>query len=383
MAEVLPTSSTEGVELVHSHAPQYWRDKSDLTIRGRIWLYLMEMYGTMEFNVDASYAGVWNIMNKLPDVVPQGDSATITFDEHNSMDQLTVDLRGYRATDRLGHKNWLINRGNQNRIVNIYDDKSENLLKAMRKMINADLYIDGYAANNTNRYIGLNSFMGYSSGNTAVTDRLAYPSDTYGGKSTELGALGGTAESGVTGAETYNANFSSHFPDETFSEEYDCLTPLLVNYTSSAWTNSTWKTNCEEVLRFAIDVQANRGAASDESNSPNLAMSGRKLFTDFKEYFSARNQIIQPVANAIDLGFPETLNFEGTWLTFDYDCPSTECYLMNPGSMEYFSPQDDLFDVFGPEWNLSAMSFLYLVSNYGNFRWQPKMFAKLAPFAAA
>lgn len=58
MADVLPTSSNEAIELVRAQAPHYWRDAADLTIRGRVWLTMMEEYGMMDFNVDASYAGV-------------------------------------------------------------------------------------------------------------------------------------------------------------------------------------------------------------------------------------------------------------------------------------------------------------------------------------
>jgi len=384
MADVLPTSSNEAIELVRAQAPHYWRDAADLTIRGRVWLTMMEEYGMMDFNVDASYAGVWNVITRLPDVIPQGDSTEVVFEEHDSLDQLQVDLRGYRATDRLGHKNWLMNQGSKNRIINLYDHKSTQLLKAMRKMVGADFFIDGYATGNSNRYIGINSFTGVDLGNTVVGDRVATPSDTYGNRSTVLGNYGGSWSTDLAAADRYNTYLANDWPDGQGAEQYDSFTFLPVNYTSTGWTSgNTWRTNCEEVLRFTIDVQANRGAVLADSNAPELFLCGRRMFTDLKEYFSARNQIMQPVQEAIDLGFPEVLNFEGTWIAFDYDCPVDEGYLMNPGAMEYFSPQSDLFDVFGPEWSLPDMSFLYLVSNYANFRFQPKLFAKVAPYVSA
>lgn len=382
MAVIVPTSAEVNLELAEATMPQYWKDAADLTKRGRIQFTLLEELGLMEFNVDTSFAMIWRVINKLPDVTPQGGSTSVVFDENTSLTSLEVDLRGYRATDRWDHKNWLTNRGKSTQIVNIYDHKSKMLLKAMRKMVNADFYIDGYASGNSNRYIGLNSFMG--AGTVTSADRVAMPDDSYAGKSTVLGAYGGAYSDDLDAADQYNAALNSDWPDGVGSEEFDFLSPLLVNYLSSAWeTGSRWILNCEEVLRFAMDVQQNRGATLEDTNAPPLALMGRRMFTEFKEYFSNRNQQQVQIPEAVDLGFPEVLNFEGTWCAFDYDCPSREVYLMHPGAIEYFSPQDDMFDVFGPEWSLTDMAFLYLVSNYANFRFQPKLFAKLAPYAAA
>lgn len=378
---VLPASTDEAVSVVRSVVPNYWRDASDMAIRGRVAFSVCAEAGNMEVNVDGSFASIWNVITSLPDVIPHGDSATITFEDNEYMEQLSVDIRGYLATDKMGHKNWLMSRGAANRIVDVYNQKSERLLMAMRKMMNADLYIDGNATANLNRYLGMNSFMGINTGNTTAADRIAYPSDTYGGQSTALGALGGSWSSDLAVAQRNNAALANDWPDNQGSEEYDALTFLPVNYTSTAWQGGNeWKYNCEEVLRWAIDVQANRGATLGSTNYPPLLLCGRRMWTELKQYFSARNQVIQPVKEAIDLGFPEVIYFEGVWICHDYDCPSGEAYLMHPEGFHYFTPQDDLFEVYGPQWHMPTMSILYLVSNYGNYRWQPKLFAKFADF---
>lgn len=379
MADVLPTTSNEHLELINASAPVYWKEASDLTRRGRIWLALMEQFGLMEFNADISYAGVWQFLYKLPEVVPQGDSASITFDEHTSLARLEVDLRGYRSTSRLSHKQWLQNRGSESKLVDLFDHRNQQLLRAMRKMINHDFYIDGYATNNVNRYIGINSFHG--AGACAAGDKVARNNDNYGGQSTVQGALGGTWSSGY--ATPPNATLANDWPLGQGSEEYDPLSSLLVNETSTAWdSGSTWKTNCEEVLRWTHMAQANRGAVLEDANYPPLCLMDVKSAIEFREYFAVRNNQWIPIPEAVDLGFPETLYFEGMWITHDYDCPAGEKHLFNPGGCEYFSPQSDLFEVYGPEWSLTDMAFLYLVSNYANFRWQPKLFSKIYPIAA-
>ncbi len=49
--------------------------------------------------------------------------------------------------------------------------------------------------------------------------------------------------------------------------------------------------------------------------------------------------------------------------------------------MELFTPQSQLFDVEGPEWSTPDQAFLYIVSLFGNMRFQPKFFAKMKNYA--
>lgn len=380
MATVLPTSSDEHVELVRASAPKYFKGESDLTFRNRMWLALMEKYGVIDYGVDTSYACVWNVVNKLPDVSTFGDSGDINFDEHSALAQLTVNVRGYKATDRLPKKQYLLNKGNKTKISNLYRMKSEHLLKAMRYNVCAEVYTDGYATNNTHRFIGLESFMG--AGTVAAGDRIAMTSDTYGGLSTALGNAGGTwSDSGVA-ASQYNSTLSNDFPFGQGSSEYDYVSPLLVNWSSTAWpsTSTSFVDNCEDMLRFTILAQRHRGAL-EGSTAPLVALFGTGLYNDFLTFYSARNHQQIPIPEAVELGFPETINFEGSWISHDYNCEVNTGYLLAPEMMELFTPQGQLFDVEGPEWSTPDQAFLYIVSLFGNLRFQPKFFAKMKNYA--
>jgi hypothetical protein len=380
VATVLPTSSDEYLELVRANAPKYFQGESDLTFRSRIWMALMEKYGVIDYGVDTSYACVWDVIYRLPEVSTFGDSGDINFDEHSALQQLTVNVRGYKATDRLPKKQYLLNRGST-RISNLYKGKSERLLKSMRHNLCSEIYTDGYATGNTHRLIGLESFLG--SGTVAAGDRVAKTDDSYGGLTTDLGDYGGTwSDSGVA-ASQYNATLSNDWPYGQGSPEYDFISPLLVNYSSTAWPSgsTSFIDNCEDVLRFAILAQRHRGAI-EGSGTPLVNLMGTRLYNDVLTYYSARNVQHIPVPDAVQLGFPETINFEGAWLTHDYDCGANVGYIIQPDMMELFTPQSQLFEVEGPEWSTPDQAFLYIVSMFGNMRFSsPKFFGKLAAYA--
>jgi hypothetical protein len=101
-------------------------------------------------------------------------------------------------------------------------------------------------------------------------------------------------------------------------------------------------------------------------------MLGQQLYQEFKTFYSSRNRQDIPVPDAVDLGLPEVLYFEGAWVTHGYECESTEFYLICPDMVELFSPQSMLMEPEGPTWNMQVQAHLYIVSMFGNMRWHPK-----------
>ena len=378
MATVLPTSSNEAVSVIKATAPKYFKRESDLTFRRRLWLAMLEKYGQIEYNAD-SFACVWPVEYSQPIVRQYGDSGDQEFNEHDALRQLTVDVRGYTTTDRLTKKKALMNKG-ASQIYNLYERKSANLLKSMRNKFYGELYVDGYAAGNGNRLIGIESFMG--SGTTVAADIVAQPSDTYGGQSTVLGNAAGNWT--ATLATKPNAAVATDWPYGTGDSEYDYLSPLLVNYTSSSWaaTTKTWPNTCVEVLRFAGVTLATRTGAEGDDSIPVIHMLNSKMYTEFLNHFSDAQRIIVPHKEADNLGFYRTMQFEGAIIHFEFDCPVNTGYGLTPSQMELFSMEDQLFVPDGPEWNISKKAWLYELGMFGNMRFQPKFFAKYFNYAA-
>jgi hypothetical protein len=215
-------------------------------------------------------------------------------------------------------------------------------------------------------------------GNTVAADIVANPSDTYCGQSTALGNNGGNWTADL--ATSPNATAATDWPWGNGDTEYDCLSPLLVNYSSTGWNTSSteWIDNCEEVLRFAGIACASKNG---DDNVPMLHMLDSKLYGDFLNFHAARNRIVLPHQESQDLGFSKTMNFEGSAVHFEFDCPANTGYGITPNNVELFSMESQLFVPDGPEWSIERKGWLYEVGFFGNMRFQPKFFAKYAAYA--
>lgn len=375
MASVVPTSSNEHVAVVKATAPKYFKEASDLTFRRRLWLAMIEKYGQVEYNA-SSYSTVWDVEYSQPTVRQYGDAGDQEFVQHDALLQLHVDVRGYTVTDRLTKKQELMNKG-QEQIYNLYKKKSENLLKALTDKFCGELYVDGNASGNENRLLGIQSFLG-DDGATVAADIVARCSDTYAGQSTTQQAQGGNWS--TNRATSPNATIATDWPFGSGDTEYDCLSPLLVNYSSTSWSSgqTAWSDNCEEVLRFARIVMA---AKNGDERVPFLHMLDSSLYNDFLNFYSARNRIIVPHKESEDLGFGNVMQFEGAAVHFEFDVPADTGFGITPNQMELFSLQPQLFVPDGPEWSITKKGWLYEAGFFGNMRFQPKYFAKYSAFA--
>ncbi len=65
----------------------------------------------------------------------------------------------------------------------------------------------------------------------------------------------------------------------------------------------------------------------------------------------------------------------------DFDVPSGVGYGLNVDQMELGSLDSVLFSSRGPEYDIKTDSWLFLVGFFGNVRYNPKHFAKLAAIA--
>lgn len=378
MPALIPSSSNEHVELVRATAPLYFKKESDLTFRRRLWLAMLLKYGQVEYNA-SSFSQTWTVQFSEPEVRQFGDSGDQEFNQSDSYRQLSVDVRGYTSTDRLTKKQELMNRG-PTQIVDMYRQKSENLLKSLRNKFCGELYVDGDLAGNENRVLGIESFMGADGANTLVGDIVAPPTDTYGGLSTTLASEGGAWSVGA--ATSPNAAIATDWPFGSGDTEYDFLSPKLWNYTSTALQpgGTTWAENCEDVLRKAGVVSAN---LTDDESVPYCHMIDAQMFTDFLNFQAARNRIVIPHKESEDLGFGKTVQFEGSAVKFEFNVPAGVGYGISPEHMEVFSLDSQLFVPDGPSWSIVKKGWLYEVGYFGNMRFQPKYFSKYADYTSA
>jgi hypothetical protein len=99
-----------------------------------------------------------------------------------------------------------------------------NLMADIEEAFGDELYVDGNASGNEGRIHGFESWLGNSG--AATNGYVATPSDTYAGLSTTLGNYGGTWSTPPR---------NTNWPDGKGDPEYDFWSPLLVDYTDTAW----------------------------------------------------------------------------------------------------------------------------------------------------
>ena len=367
--------ATEGTIVVKNTAPKYLKGAADQTIRSRFWLAYLRSQGRIKLN-DGSVSTTWNVKARQPEVRQNGDAGQQTFNEHDAYEQLTIDVRGYVATDRLTLKKKLMN-ADPFAIVNLYGTKMEDLVASLRDNFAAELYVDGNATGNANRLHGLESFLG-AGGTCTAADIIKVPSDTYAGKSTVLQTLGGTWSANL--ATKPNATLASDWPYGSGSSEYDYISPKLINTTSTSWPAATasWSANCTAVLRRSKTWCRSLGG---DDAAPMLHLLSASMYDEFQDAQEPKQRILVPHKGAEDLGFDSVLNFEGAMLKYEFDCPATTGYGLNVNEMLLFSIHDDFFYSYGPEWSTETLSDLFLVGFFGNLRANPKHFAKYYPYA--
>lgn len=376
MPNLVPQTSEAALEVVRTTAPKFWKGESDNTFRLRMIPHLLDKYGLVEYNADIGHAGVWTVKFDEPTVTTFTNRADVNFDASQVYEQLTVDTVAIKATDSLSlHEFKQNSTGPQ--IVNLFQRKSENLSVSVRNQFCADFYNDGYT--NTGRFKGLES-MFYNPGTTTAADIVVKPGASYGGLSVALAAKGG-AWSAVSGTAP-NASVATAWPFGTGASRYDYLAPVHLNTSSTGWTNGTsWENNCEEVMRYMAAAQMHRCGKERKAMSPFVHLLSATLYRQTMQYFSYRNQQMVEVKSGVDLGLPAIVNFEGSWLTTDYNTPDGTGYYLCPEMMEFFTPDGQLYNPEGPKWETSSQAYLYIVTTFGNPRFNPKFFGKYSAVA--
>lgn len=369
---------TEDTQLLATTAAHYFKGFCDETIRKRIWLSYLEQQGNIEYGVPGA-THTWDVMYSEPEMRQYGDGGDLTFTNHRAYKQLTTDVRGYELTDEMSEKQRLMNRG-EVQIVDLMDQKTKNLATSAKRKFGRELYVDGNASGNENRFHGIESFMG--AGTCAVGDRVAVCSDTYAGLSTVQATYGGSWSTDLASADRPNSTLANDWPNGSGGAEYDFLSPKLINTTSTAWPSGVakWRDNCFDVLTN-MSVWCRNTNGDDDGTL--LCLLGSTMFTQFKEALLPKQRILVPHKASQDLGFGDALDYEGMALKWESDCPANTGYGLLTTAYELFFTTDQMFVPKGPEWDIKSNAYLYLLYTFGNFRWQPKHFAKLYPYAAS
>lgn len=355
-------------------AQKYLKGAVNNTLRERFFLsYLMEK-GRVKTG-EAGRDKNWVIRVRRPDIYTQvgGRPQFVANDTNVS---LSIGHARREGVDKLPREDMMVNQG-ETQIFDLAESKMDGLVQAISEQMSADLYLD--ASSDDTQPAGLETI--FQGSVTSGNDLVAVPSSgaTYGGQSMELGAEGGNWSSDLASADRWNSGISVDWPQGSGDPEYDYLAPKMFNYTG-AWNSGTnnWAVNSEKLMRRAqTSIKALGGAGSAAA----CHLMDRELYNEFLDNLTDRERLrISDYAQS--LGFPDVMSFEGAMVAYDYDCPVGVGYAVNPNQMELCSVHEQLFYVDGPTWDTREQAWLMLVGFLGNFRYNPKYFAKYASYTA-
>lgn len=370
--------SDEWVGIAHSTKPRYMKGASDLTKRKRLFLAMLNRRGRLSYN-NRGEKLFWQVEFSQPPVEAHSDGGVIDFSNHDAFRQLSIDWRGYIATDTLTKKQNAMNSGDE-ALINLFQTKSNRLTKSIQNNFAGEMYRDGSSAGRENAIHGCETVLAETT--PAATDRLATPNDTYGdgALSTVLGNQGGSWSANLT---TFpNATLARDWPDGNGDTEYDFLSPKLVNWSSTNWGTGSalWEDNCWRVISQMITWLTMTG---DDDGMPDICVLASNLFQGYKNHEEAIRRISIPHKVSNDLGFAgNVLNQDGCAISADYDCPANTGYMFNTSTIEVKSMFPELFWMEGPDKDpRTGWSWLWGVGFYGNVTWSPKFLGKTKNFA--
>ncbi len=366
----------EWVGVVTAVAPRYLRGAEDLCIRKRLTLSMIEARGNILTNYLGSHETKFDVDYKEPPVESTADGAAVTYERRDYLKQGSIDWRGYRATDLMTLKEQEMSQGDTV-MVNRYERIFPKLSQAMRNQIGLEYYKDGNASGNENRFSGVETFMGQ--GTAVVADLIGQPDDTYFGLDTDVNQSGRWSSD----LGTYpNAAIATDWPEGEGSTDYDFWAPKLINWSSTNWGTSTngWEDNCERVLRRTAQWMS---LTTGTDGSSLMCMLSGAMHTGFKNKMSPKLGIWVPHKEAADLGFPDTLNFEGMGLRMEFGIPANTGYALNMDQVELCILSPNLFNSKGPDYDPNSFAYKFAMYTFGNFKFIPKHVAKLFNYAAA
>ena len=369
--------SDEWVGIANTTRPKYMKGASDLTLRSRYLLARYRQKGRILYNQSGDECQ-WQLEYSQPPVESYSDGGVVDFSNHDAFRKVRIDWRGYVATDTLTKKQNAMNSG-QEALINLFQTKSNRLMKSIKDNFAGELYKDGDSTGRENCVHGLETFL--TATTPAATDILATPNDTYGldSLSTVLGTYGGSWSNNLT---TFpNATLATDWPDGQGSSEYDFNAPKLVNWSSSAWgTGATsWEANCWRAISQLITWLTTTGG---EDGMPDVCVLAPNLFTGYKNHEEAIRRISVPHKGANDLGFGNVLNQDGCAIVSDFDCPANTGYMLNTSHVTISSLMPDLFWMEGPDKDPRTLwSWLWGVGFFGNAQYKPKHVGKLKNYA--
>ena len=361
------------------------RDVEENMLRNYQMGALLEAAGRVNYN-NSGEGFDWPVQFRLHTVEGNTGETARNFVRRNLYKTANLEYRGYQTTDSMFYREFRSNRGEEG-IIKVFDNFTKRLEQSIEQSLGGEYYVNGEASGNEQGWHGLESIFGTVSqtiqadGSGARSsnagDKIGAPAATYAGLSCALGNYGGSQESG-TG-----------WPNGIADSEYDFWSPLIVNYTSTAFDGTladgstaanTFAAQGDEAMRFAI-IHAQRNTS--QNGQVSNIMLGRDLYMDLLNLIDEKERIqISSEHQLRALGFKNTVNFDGIEVSWEAAVPTAVGYGINYKNIELKSMDDSLLRSEGPEYDIHSQSFNAVVSTLSNLKFSsPRNFFKLQAIA--
>ena len=369
-------SATDFARTAATTLAHHMRDVEHAMLRN-YQLGALEASGQVNYN-NGGRGFDWPVQYRLHAIEGNTGETTRNFARTNLWKVANLEYRGYQVVDSMYHKEMLENRGPEG-VVKVFSSMTQRLEESIKQGFGTQYYVDGNASGNEESWHGLESIFGIDGTVNVSTgaqrtanaaDYVGYPSDTYAGLSTILGNYGGDQESGVV------------WPDGIADSEYDFWSPIVVNYTSTAFGGAadTWAAQGDEAMRYGI-IHSQRNTTKN-GQITNVQL-GRDLYFDFLNLIDDKERIVISSEHSLRaLGFKNTVSFDGVEVSWEAGMPAAVGYGLNYENIELKCMEDSMLRVEGPEYDIHSQAYNAVVSHLGNLKMNsPRNFFKLQAIA--
>lgn len=365
----------ENIRISATTIKQYLTSIEDCIARRSIRDAMLKSKGRWIYNQSGTSV-TWPVKFRRVDLEVNTGEQPREYQAKNRFKTAELAWSGYEMTDFMSKLDKLKNRDKQ-ALVKLFENTAEMMKEDFTERWGREFYVDSGATGNSQRWTGIESFLGYS-GTINITsgaarsynaaDVVGSPNDTYAGLACALGNYGGAWDTGT--------DINTVWPFGTGTEDYDFWTPVIVNEVSTAFGSpSTWAANGEKITRYTIDaINGRRG-----NSTVDLVLMPSGKFRQFKDLQASKERIIVQKSKAYDLGFTDSMMLDGVDIASDFYVPNNAAYVMSCENITVMSMQSQLLESSGPQWDQDRNGYKWLIDCLGNYRFKsPGCFGKIA-----
>ena len=370
----------EWARVTNTTIKRYIKGEEDAVKRNRKLIAMLEKKGRIKYNISGDQLD-WKVRYRRATMSVNNGEQNIEFSRINRFKTANLDFEGYTVADSMTKREKLKNRGNE-AIIKYWGQQIPMLMEDLRDAFAEEIYVDSSASGNSSRMSGIETMMAVD-GTITVTsgaqrtanaaDTTGSPNDTYAGLVTNLG--------NYTGSWDTQSDINTTWPFGAGSSGYDFWSPVVVNFTSSAFTGTTWAANAVESTRFAIDAVNTRNIGSD--GQVDMVLLDNGLYRQYKDALDTKERILVDSSLELrSLGFKDVIAQDGVEISAEFGVPGATGYGWNLNCMEFCSMQDKIFNPEGPDWDPASRSWRVVVDVLGQFKFKsPRNFFKLVSLA--